>query len=174
MKLSRKMKKFFVSILTATLSIIMFATQTSALNVQTRSAEFTEEAEIVQALETISWVPDRNWLLVGVDLECYECDNVDYVQASLEFKVEYPSSSVPVLYNRAGVFTHLDTWDSDELAITITNFDRDYDIIQMEATIIYEIYYDDGQSTLYEYKYDAILFYGDLIVHRELVRIATE
>lgn len=51
MKISRKMKKIFVTFLTATLSIIMFATQTSALNVLTRRAEFTDDRQILQATE---------------------------------------------------------------------------------------------------------------------------
>ena len=74
MKISRKMKKFFVSILTVTLSIIMFATQTSALNVETKSAEFTDNRQIIQATEWITWDKNRNCLLVGVDLSIDEND----------------------------------------------------------------------------------------------------
>lgn len=169
MKISRKMKKFFVSFLAATLSIIMFATQTSALNEQTVSAEF-EHVGVVDALETMTWDPDRNWFLFSVDLTCYEHSDVDYVEASLELKVEYPSSSVPEYYDQADVFTYLNTDDSDELLISITNFDQGYDSIDITATITYEIFYDDSTSILYEYEYDAIVFYGKLSAHRALIR----
>ena len=169
MKLSRKMKKFFVSILTATLSIIMFATQTSALNIVNNRAYFECE-EVFDAYETMTWNPNRNWLDVAIDVECYECDTVDHVSVSLELKVWYYESETDDWYvastskfDSYEELTYLNTWDSDEVCATITNFDRgnNYEKIEIMAVITYEIHYVDGDTEDYEYVHSAFLLNGN-------------
>ena len=165
MKISRKMKKFFVSFLTATLSIIMLVTQVSALNIVS-CREYFEHEGVVDAVESMSWNITRNIFSFSVDLECYECDNVDIVQSMLELYVYYPSSQTPVYYNRVGDFVSEDTWDSDELLIDISNFDRGYDLVGVWAEITYNIIYDNGDMDLYVYTYEAYVTCDDIEYER--------
>lgn len=155
MKISRKMKKFFVSILTATLSIIMFATQTSALNVKTRSAEFTDDRQILQATEWITWDKNRNWLLVGVDLSIDENDYYSIVRTYFSLTIEnttYPSPDPYFEDTQSGIYDYSDTWDSDEILYSFTDFDPVGDSYTITATITYDIYYYDGGNVEYTYE----------------------
>lgn len=165
MKISRKMKKIFVTFLTATLSIIMFVTSTSAANI----VEYFEHEGVVDAIESMGWNRTRNMFSFGVDLECYECDNVDYVYAKLELTVKYPLSPTDEEYSddTFGYYTPDDTWDSDELSITVSNFDRDYEIVNVLADITYEIHYDNGVIEQYVYTYNAVAYDGEIYHLRE-------
>lgn len=168
MKISRKMKKIFVTFLTATLSIIMFVTSTSATNIVSYS-EYFEHEGVVDAIESMGWYQTRNRFSFGVDLECYECDNVDYVYAKLELTVTYPSSPTDEEYSDVtfGYYTPDNTWDSDELSITVSNFDRDYEIVNVLADITYEIHYDNGVIEQYVYTYNAVAYDGEIYYFRE-------
>lgn len=175
MKNSRKIKRFLVSVLTVTLSIIMFVTQTSAANVVTYNAEFAERAEIVQAYEYITWDSRRNRFTVATDLECYECDDVEYVYAELVLDVYYPSDFITEIdedddhdYESDGIYTYLNTEDSDELIFTIANFDCGYDEIEVVAEITYMIAYYNGVYELYQYRHTATVA-GDDLSHERLL-----
>lgn len=169
MKNSRKIKKVLVSILTATLSIIMFVTQVGALDAVTYNATFEEEAEIVSASEYMIWDyhERRNFLSVGVDLECYECDNVEYVTVSVGVAVGYLASPTAVNFSYvtsdsdSGSFTYLDTDESDELIVNIYNIDRGYYETVISAVIQYDIVYDNGDVEYYEYTYTASIINGE-------------
>lgn len=167
MKISRKMKKFFVSFLTAALSIIMLVTQVSALNIVSYR-EYFEHGVIVDAVESMSWNITRNIFSFGVDLQCYECDNVNFVYARLDLTIMYPSSSTSEEYYDSGFFTFEDTEDSDELLIDIPNFDRGYDSVVIGAEITYAIEYDNGYTDLYLYTYDIEVTSDDIDYERNL------
>lgn len=158
MKIARKMKKFFASFLTITLSVIMFVTQTSASSIYTKSAVFAERPSIVTAIETITWDPEHSWFIFGIDLACYESGDVDYVEADLRVKIKYPTSATPDLYTRSGIFTYLNTDDSDELLIHLDEFDTGSYPVIITVDISYEIFFDNGTTDLYKYKYNATLF----------------
>lgn len=168
MKISRKMKKFFASFLTITLSIIMFVTQTSALNTVSNRAYFEREG-IFDAYETMTWDPNGNRLDVAIDVECYECATVDYVKVSLAANVKYYELETDTWYvasaDRSDTqdLTYLDTWDSDEVCISVIDFDRgnEYEKIKIEALITYKIFYVNGDTETYKYKHTASLLNGD-------------
>ena len=153
MKISRKMKKILVTFLATTLSIIMFVTSTSAANIVSYR-EYFEHEGVVDAIESMGWHKIRNMFSFGVDLECYECDNVDTVYASLAWDIYYPSSSEPESHELDDFFTPENTWDSDELGFTITDFACSYDTISIDTEITYCILYDNGDMEMYVYIYD--------------------
>ena len=169
MKISRKMKKFLVSILTATLSIIMLVTQVSAWNSISYHDDFEEEEDILTSREGIVWDLTRDRLEFSIDVECYENDDVDFVLVSLDFTTEYYLSLDDDLYSDHVYvadyceLTYLDTWDSDEILVSISNFERGgiYDQIKIYAHIRYEINYNNGGKEAYEYTDSAVLLYGN-------------
>ena len=152
-----KIKRIISFVLAFTLSIIMFSFQICADTPVTYRAQFEHEA--VDSFEYMTWDshPRRNWLMFGIDLTCYECDSVDSVKVSVGLMVAYLSSSTDSAFSDSELvttsetFTYLNTDDSDELLITIQNFDRGYDITLIYATVIYELY--DGDSVVAEYSY---------------------
>lgn len=156
MKISRKMKKFLVSFLTVTLSIIMFVTQTSALSTFPISEWFIQNGE-VNALEHMAWSSNRNVLTCSVDLTCYENDNVDRVFARLDLWVTDTSSSSPAepYYDdyTSGNYDYLNTWDSDELILCASNFNPNLNRYFINAKIKYIIYYNDGGFEEHEFEY---------------------
>ena len=169
MKISRKIKKFFVSILTATLSIIMLVTQVSAWNVVSYYEDFEEEEDILFAREGIVWDITRDRLDFSIDVECYEHDDVDYVLVSLDFTASYylwASDNLPydsVYLNDNSELTYLNTWDSDEVTVTVSDFERSgiFDKIEIDACVRYEINYNNGDKERYEYRHIATLLDGD-------------
>ncbi|MGM9641647.1 MAG: hypothetical protein ACI3XI_00415 [Eubacteriales bacterium] len=156
MKISYKMKKLFVTILATTLSIIMFMTSASAINIVTISEEFTDDEEVVYALEYFAWDKDRHWLTVAVDLCFNEEDTLNEVDASLELWISNTSSSPTTPYYHKFIFGSYNcsnTCDSDELLLFITDFNPNFERHFINAQIAYTVYYDDGniQEYLYEY-----------------------
>lgn len=155
MKNSRKIKKVLVSILTATLSIIMFVTQVGAANIVTISEEFTDERQVVHATEWLTWDKNRNWLLVGVDLSFNEDDNNNDVFASMELWITNTSTSPATEYFHDYIFDNLnysDTLDSDELLFSFANFNANNERYLVRSQIIYIIYYDDGCTEEYTFE----------------------
>lgn len=170
MKISNKMnkmKKLFVTILATTLSIVMFMTSASAADYVSYIEHFEHEG-VVEAYESISWHKNRNMFLFAVDLECYECDGVKDVFASLKWRILSPSSEATDFEFDAGSFTPENTWDSDELQFYITNFACGYEIY---AEIKYNIAYDNGISEEYLYGYtinsldDTLYYERDFYYH---------
>ena len=173
MKMSRKMKKFFVTVLTVTLSIIMFVTSTSAANTVSY-CEYFEHEGVVSATESMSWGINRNLFVFGVDLECYESDIVDFVYVSLHLDVYYPTeleAEIEDEYEQSGIFTYLDTEESDELSIAIPNFNYDdnYDDIEIVTTITYLIAYENGAYEFYEYRHNIEIIDGEVSHNRRLI-----
>lgn len=169
MKISRKMKKFFVTFLAATLSIIMFATQVSAWDVVSYYEDFEEEEDILSAREAIVWDITRDKLVFAIDVECYEHDDVDYVLVSLDLTASYYLWATDTLYfdsvylNDNRELTYLNTWDSDEVTVMISNFERTgiFDKIEIDAYVRYEINYNNGDKESYEYRHVAVLLDGE-------------
>ena len=174
MKISRKMKKFFVSFLTAALSIIMLVTQVSAWNVVTYDANFEEESEIVQANEYMTWNITRNMLSIGVDLDCYDHEDVENVHATLNVFVSYYVFSTDTLYTdfvhefKYATLTPEESWDSDELLVIVQNFERGYEKVEIMAEITYDINYYNGNTERYVYQHNAYLYDGETFTwHRD-------
>lgn len=154
MKNSRKIKKVLVSILTATLSIIMLVTSASAANIVTISEEFTDERQVVHATEWLTWDKNRNRLLVGVDLSFDEDDYYNEVSASLKLTITNTTYSPATTYfddTISGDFDYSDTWDSDELLFSLADFNPNFERYFITATISYVVHYDDGCDKEYEY-----------------------
>lgn len=146
----------------------MFITSASALNTVRHHASYVESG-VFDAYETMTWDPNLNRLDVTIDVECYECATVDYVKVSLDLTVEYYASESDEYYaasrytSDSQELTYLDTWDSDEVWATITNFDRggNYEKIKIEAVITYEIHYVSGSPSSDEVVHEAYLYDGD-------------
>ena len=153
MKISRKMKKLFVAFLAATLSIVMVVTSAGAINAQTCS--YWVEHEDFDAFVQMTWYDDSDELQLSVDLTCYEDTNIANVSVALEVIIFYNIFTGPDLTMDYERTTHSDTfspdatWDSDEIIIDFTNFERgcaysETNSIDIEVEIICNITYTDG------------------------------
>lgn len=173
MKISRKMNKFVVSFLATTLSIIMFVTSASALTPITYNGYFEHEG-VIEALEYINWDPrdKRKFLSFGLDLLCYECENVDYVQVSMSAMAGYYSSVTAEEHfdydsdSRTNSFYPWNTEDSDEFIIYITDFDNRYPKTELIVTILFEIFYSNGDRETYQYEHSATII-GEQMINTE-------
>lgn len=166
MKISRKMKKFLLTFLAGTLSIIMFATQVSASNIVSYVEYFEHDA--VDSLESILWDSDRDRFIFALDLTCYESDDVECVKANLELIIQYPESPTNEIYqdDASGDFTPENTWDSDEIMLSFSNFSRGYDVITVHAYITYEIHYNDEDVQEFLYQYNILIYNNNLTYTR--------
>jgi len=170
MKISRKMKKFFVSFLTSALSIIMLVTQVSALTPISYMGHFEHEG-VVEAFEYISWDPreNREYLSFGLDLVCYECENVDSVRVSMSYDVGYYSSITANDHfdadsdSSTGAFHPWDTEDSDEFLFYIYNFDNSCAKTEIIINILFEIIYINGDIESYQYEHAATIIGEQMI-----------
>lgn len=174
MKISRKIKKFFVSILTATLSIIMFVTSISASNVYSSTKAFEHEG-VVSVSQNVTWDsrPNRHTLTFSVDLECYENDEVECVLVEMDLYAYYPTKNNAITqYSNEeirGEFTHLNTWDSDEISINVPDYGLGHDNIEIISTITYTIQYYNGLKITYRYRYNVNIVYSEVSHEQTLI-----
>lgn len=170
MKMSRKMKKFFVTVLTVTLSIVMVVTSAGAINAQTCSCWV--EHEDFDAFVQMTWYDDSDELQLTVDLSCYEDANIDTIDVKLFLRIYYYIVIPPNITGDAEFYEYRDTidseytWDSDEIIINIDNFERGCAHSTTNCIDIYldiECYanYSDGSVRVAFDNYEATLSNGN-------------
>lgn len=170
MKNSRKIKKILLSIITATLSIIMCVIQASALTPITYTGYFEHEG-VIEASEYINWDPriKREFLSFGLDLFCYECENVNSVKVSMSYNVGYYSSITTNVHfdsdsdSSTDTFHPWDTEDSDEFLFYIYNFDNSCAKTEIIINILFEINYINGDIESYQYEHKATIIGEQMI-----------
>lgn len=173
MKNSRKIKRFLVSVLTITLSIIMFVTSASALTPITYNGYFEHEG-VVEAYEYINWDPreNRNFLSFGLDLACYECENVDSVRVSMSIMAGYYYSVTSERYfdndsdSLTDTFYPWNTEESDEFLFYINDFYNSHAKTELIVNILFEIIYCNGDIESYQYEHKATII-GEQMINTE-------
>lgn len=158
MKISRKMKKFFVTVLTVTLSIVMVVTSAGAINAQTCSFWITyEDCEDFDALTYLIWYDDWDDLYLTVDVSCSEDANIDSIEVEFELVISYVIVELPVItndwdrYEEEYTIAAENTWDSDEIIYIIQDFERNCahdttDTIYIDLEVECKVNYSDGST----------------------------
>lgn len=158
MKMSRKMKKFFVTVLTVTLSIVMVVTSAGAINAQPCSFWITrEDCEDFDALVYLIWYDDWDDLYLTVDVSCSEDANIDSFEVEFVLTIGYVIVELPVItsdserYQEQYTIAAENTWDSDEIIYIIQDFERNCahnttDTIYIDLEVECWVNYSDGST----------------------------
>lgn len=153
----RKFKKIFVILIAVVLSVAICMVSISAFNV----VEVFEYDNELYAVETISVNEDNNILSVAIDLSCEDTVELSRVYAELDVTVLYygnpPSSPITSYRETDGRMVYPnETEDSDEVLVTITNYDRGYPNIVITVIVTYTLYFTDNSNEIYSYEYTCL------------------